>query len=62
MTKAEHYANRLNELISEVNKLRNEIFAKNMSDNAIDTEMLIARAVGGLQKAVVAVKDSDFRD
>ena len=62
MTKAESYANRLSELISEVNKLRNEIFAENMSDNAIDTEMLIARAVGGLQKAVVAVKNSDFRD
>jgi hypothetical protein len=62
MTKAEHYANRLNDLISEVNKLRHEIFAENMSDDAIDTEMLIARAVGGLQKAVVAVKNSDFRD
>lgn len=62
MTKAEHYANRLNYLVNEVNNLRHEIFDENISDDTIDTEMLIARAVGGLQKAVVAVKNSDFRD
>lgn len=61
MTTAENYANRLNELINEINKLRYEIFANNISDDAIDTEMLIARAIGGLQKSVVAVKNSDFR-
>lgn len=62
MTKAEMYANRLNELVAEVNKLRYEIFDNNLSDDNMDTEMLIARAVGGLQKAVVAVKKSEFKD
>lgn len=62
MTNAEIYASKLRELTNELDKVRKEILAKNIDEEAEFTDNSLSGIVGKLHDIATIVELSDFRE